>query len=46
MTKHEIEETQTEAAPAQPELNERELNEAVGGLNFTKSDPKPAAVDY
>jgi hypothetical protein len=47
MTKHDIEETRIETQTAdQPELSEGDLAEAVGGLNYTKSDPKPAAVDY
>lgn len=45
MTKQEIEETKIETTQDQPELNERDLNEVAGGLNFTKTSPPPSAVD-
>ena len=37
--------TETEATQDQPELNERALDEVVGGLT-QGTKPKPAIVDY
>ena len=49
MLKNEIAETtETESAQDQVELNEGDLDEVAGGLNYTKtSKPAPGAlVDY
>ena len=47
MLKTEIDETttQTESTQEQAELSEHELNEVAGGLNYTRTAPKPAQVD-
>ena len=41
--------TAPQAEPTQdqaPELNERDLNEVAGGLNFTRTPAKPAVDSF
>ena len=37
---------QAEPNQDQPELNERDLNEVAGGLNFTRTPAKPAVDSF
>ena len=46
MTDIETTAPQADATQDQAELNERDLDQVAGGLNFTRTEPKPAAVDY
>ena len=49
MLNNEMDQTATEQTQDQVELNEGDLNEVAGGLNYTKAAtaPKPGAlIDY
>ena len=49
MLNNEMDQTATESTQDQVELNEGDLNEVAGGLNYTKAPPAPkpgALVDF